>query len=86
MKKAKIMLMATIALAVAGAGLAYKAKEASPVNICYTTDLDGDTHTCNLVYEPTIEPVDSFAMYYTFTDDTAQCKKGIPCSSYTIVR
>ncbi len=56
------MFMAVVVLAVAGGGLAYKVKEESPMYICYTTDLSGDHHLCNVVYPTTIgfeEPRDS---------------------------
>jgi len=89
MKKAKGMLMGVVVLAVTGGGLAYNMKSKSPIYICYTTDLSGDSHSCNVVYDPAntfMEPADSISVYYTITDDTVQCKKGVPCDSLTVLK
>ena len=89
MKKAKAMFIVLILLALAGGILAYRMKSASPIYICYTTDLSGDGHNCNLVYTdttPFTEPGETMGIYYTVVDDTARCKEGIPCDSFTVVK
>lgn len=83
------MFIIIVVLAVAGAALAYKVVGESPMYICFTTDLSGDGHLCNLVYPTTItyiEPRGNIGIYYTIVDDTNLCKRGISCGNYTLNR